>query len=252
MELGTLFVIVIIILIISFIEGSKRLSPKKKGEYGESRVSDILCSLPEPYQVINNVLIHNKERTSQIDHNVVSLFGIFVIETKNYSGLISGAERSENWKESFKTTGSHYFRNPIKQNWGHIYALSEYLNYDKRLFKSIIVFSDSAILRVNTTIPVIYISQLKETIMSYQQELLLLEEIEPIAKRLREASVFDTETEDKHTQSVREIIAKKEETLRNGKCPKCGGDLILRNGKYGCFYGCSNYPKCTYTNNIRR
>lgn len=125
------------------------------------------------------------------------------------------------------------------------------MNYDKRLFKSIIVFSDSAILRVTTTVPVIYISQLKDTIMSYQQKLLLLEEIEPIAKRLREASVVDTETEDKHTQSVREIIAKKEDALRNGKCPKCGGDLILRNGKYGRFYGCSNYPKCTYTNNIR-
>lgn len=252
MELGILIIIVIIIsLIHSFFYEPKRLSPEEKGEAGESIVADILCSLPEHYQVINNVLIQNQERTSQIDHIVVSPFGIFVIETKNYSGIISGAEGSENWKESFKTTGSHYFRNPIKQNWGHIYALSEYLNYDKRLFKSIIVFSDSADLHVNATVPVIYISQLKETILSYQQELLLLEEIDPIAKRLKEASYVDADTEDKHTQSVRTIITKKEEALRSGKCPKCGGDLVFRNGKYGSFYGCSNYPKCTYTNNLR-
>ncbi len=32
-------------------------------------------------------------------------------------------------------------------------------------------------------------------------------------------------------------------------CPKCGGTLIERNGKFGSFYGCSNYPKCTYTVN---
>ena len=29
-------------------------------------------------------------------------------------------------------------------------------------------------------------------------------------------------------------------------CPECGGKLIVREGKYGKFTGCSNYPKCTY------
>lgn len=33
----------------------------------------------------------------------------------------------------------------------------------------------------------------------------------------------------------------------NNICPKCGGTLIERNGKYGTFIGCSNYPKCHYT-----
>lgn len=32
-----------------------------------------------------------------------------------------------------------------------------------------------------------------------------------------------------------------------GVCPKCGGKLIMRDGKYGTFIGCSNYPKCRYT-----
>jgi DNA helicase-4 len=37
------------------------------------------------------------------------------------------------------------------------------------------------------------------------------------------------------------------------KCPECkDGFLVERNGKFGCFYGCSNYPKCKYTRNIRR
>ena len=32
-----------------------------------------------------------------------------------------------------------------------------------------------------------------------------------------------------------------------GICPKCGGKLIMREGKYGSFIGCSNFPKCRYT-----
>jgi len=30
-------------------------------------------------------------------------------------------------------------------------------------------------------------------------------------------------------------------------CPKCGGKLVERTGKFGPFYGCSNFPKCKYT-----
>lgn len=30
-------------------------------------------------------------------------------------------------------------------------------------------------------------------------------------------------------------------------CPECGGSLILRNGKYGQFYGCENFPKCRFS-----
>ena len=43
--------------------------------------------------------------------------------------------------------------------------------------------------------------------------------------------------------------------LKNGTtapkiCPRCGGSLKLRNGKFGSFLGCSSYPDCRYTENI--
>ena len=38
-----------------------------------------------------------------------------------------------------------------------------------------------------------------------------------------------------------------QEAVEDGRCPKCGGHLVLRNGKHGAFYGCSNYPNCKYT-----
>ncbi|MHA1794215.1 MAG: UvrD-helicase domain-containing protein [Promethearchaeota archaeon] len=36
------------------------------------------------------------------------------------------------------------------------------------------------------------------------------------------------------------------------RCPKCGGVMEKRWGKYGPFYGCSNYPKCRYTCDPRK
>ena len=35
--------------------------------------------------------------------------------------------------------------------------------------------------------------------------------------------------------------------LKEDRCPKCGGVLVERESKYGKFIGCSNYPKCKYT-----
>ncbi len=36
------------------------------------------------------------------------------------------------------------------------------------------------------------------------------------------------------------------------KCPRCGGELMKRNGRYGPFFGCSNYPGCRYTRNVQQ
>ena len=33
-------------------------------------------------------------------------------------------------------------------------------------------------------------------------------------------------------------------------CPECGSPMVKRHGKYGDFYGCSNYPKCRHTEPI--
>lgn len=53
------------------------------------------------------------------------------------------------------------------------------------------------------------------------------------------------------TEKISEPIHKTEYIEENAndakKCPECGGNLILRKGKFGEFYGCSNYPNCKYT-----
>ena len=45
---------------------------------------------------------------------------------------------------------------------------------------------------------------------------------------------------------LEEAIHAKQNTIKAGVCPRCGGQLVERNGRYGKFMGCSNYPKCRY------
>ena len=52
-----------------------------------------------------------------------------------------------------------------------------------------------------------------------------------------------------HKESVIAYKEELDELKRLKKCPYCKTDLVLRKGKYGEFYGCSNYPKCKYTLN---
>jgi hypothetical protein len=34
------------------------------------------------------------------------------------------------------------------------------------------------------------------------------------------------------------------------RCPRCGGMLVMRNGRYGRFWGCNHYPECKYTRSV--
>ena len=65
----------------------RRLKPVVKGAFGEAIVSGLLSRLPkDQYTVLHNVMLKTERGTSQLDHVVVSLYGIFVIEVKNYAG----------------------------------------------------------------------------------------------------------------------------------------------------------------------
>lgn len=90
-----------------------------KGKYSERLVRNKIQKLPEEYVVFNNLLFEDNEHSTQIDHIVVSPYGVFVIETKGYKGWISGGENSEYWTQTIYKS-KHQFYNPIKQNAGHV------------------------------------------------------------------------------------------------------------------------------------
>ena len=105
-----LAIIICILAILLF-----RLLPSK-GKVGEKRVASILKKLPDDsYKVINDLLLSSNGYSTQIDHIIISIYGIFVIETKFYQGWIYGGENSEYWTQNIY--GNKYqLRNPIHQN----------------------------------------------------------------------------------------------------------------------------------------
>ena len=220
-----------------------------RGDRGELRVARRLRNLKgEEYVVFNDLLLKTDRGSSQIDHIVISRYGIFVIETKNYSGWIHGHENSEYWTQSIYRKKTK-FRNPIKQNWSHIYALKDVLSeYRQAIYHPIIVFAGRAELKnVDSSIPVIYEHQIIRVIKDQtRRPNLSYEQIKGIAVRLSEISIQDRKSRRQHVRQVRNQVHERRRSEKQKVCPRCGGNLNLINGKYGKFYGCSNYPRCKY------
>jgi hypothetical protein len=245
--MGSLSITLIAIILIALLAILARLLPSK-GALGEMRVAHILKKLPEEsYTVINNLLIQNNGHTSQIDHIVISVYGIFVIETKTYKGWIYGGEKSEYWTQNIY--GNKYqLRNPIRQNYGHIKALKNILHeYPDIPYISIIAFSRQALIGVSSDTPVLYWNQIVPFISQFKNEVLTESQVRIITSILIASNQDSKENREKHVKTVRRNIQMREDAIDSGKCPRCGGTLVRRQGKYGSFYGCSNYPKCKFT-----
>ena len=211
------------------------------GFIGEKRVKRILKKLPKKeYYVLNNVLLKNNNITHQIDHIIFSKYGIFVIETKQYNGYIKGNEYDKKWISNNK----YYINNPIHQNYGHIKCLSEILRMSKERFISIICISGSSSLNIKTNTQVIRSNELLNTILSYNKSYIY--NPKELYEKIKNLNITDINSRNKHVINTRKRVKQIEKRNIN-KCPLCGGNLILRKGKYSKFYGCSNYPKCRYT-----
>jgi hypothetical protein len=91
------------------------------------------------YRELNNVTIPGPDGSTQIDHILVSRFGIFVIESKNMSGWIFGNEKSAEWTQSFPG-GRFRFQNPLRQNYRHTKCLADFLDIDHDKFHSVVMF----------------------------------------------------------------------------------------------------------------
>lgn len=213
----------------------KIFRPQIKGLIGEQTIATILTRLPRTeYVTFNNVALSNRGRRAQIDHLVISDYGIFVIETKNYKGWIFGDEYGEYWMQVIYKWKKKFY-NPIRQNYGHIMALKYHLqDYPHIKYISIAVFSTRAKLKVRTTSEVTYSVNLLNVIRAYNDVVLTEKEKTTIVERIKSIS---NKGSNKRHQNVQTL------------CPQCGGELISRIGKYGRFKGCSNFPKCRFTFN---
>lgn len=189
------------------------------------------------YRRIHNVIIEDQRGSTQIDHVIVSRYGLFVIEMKNMSGWIFGNESDKQWTQKFYRR-SFKFQNPIRQNFRHCKALAETLEVSSDNIHSIVYFGLDAELK--TTMPanvmngglIRYLHRFTSVVWSDEETAL-------IEKKLREKKLIQISNKT-HVENLRK-------THNSAVCAHCGGNLVERPGKFGSFFGCEHYPKCRYT-----
>ncbi|GAA3403265.1 NERD domain-containing protein [Paenibacillus hodogayensis] len=224
-------------------------SPTLKGKIGEASIRSKLKKLdPKEYHVLHDIMIQQPDgKTTQIDHLVISRYGVFVIETKNYTGWIMGSERAEYWTQVIYKRKEKLY-NPIRQNYGHIKALENFLGESGIPFISIISFSTRATLKLEAmSAEVIYSTQVVRTILKYKEVQLTEEQREQIYKALSVKTIHTREERKQHVQDIKGKLKETKQMVSAGICPKCQGELVERRGKNGAFTGCSNFPSCRYT-----
>lgn len=258
-----IFVVISLAIVVFLILGWWFNSPAYKGKEGENRVHNILLQLPDEYTIFDDVVYKTQQGTTQIDHVVVSKYGVFVIETKNYRGEIYGDDNRKKWtqiivtdvtysKKWYKTytyvTKSRFY-NPVKQSLTHSYVIKDFLKewpYLKVI--PIVVFVGSAVFKdVETKYHVVYDFDLIDIILKYRTSYLSDSDVQKVVNLLSIHNIRDFINNETHIKNIKEAKSVVDNKIASGICPKCGGTLVRRNGKYGSFWGCSNYPKCRYT-----
>ena len=185
-----LVIFILFLLILKFLEN------KLKGNVGELAVKKKLKKLNnKKYLALNNITLRNysgNTSATQIDHVVVSIYGIYVIETKNYKGIIYGSENSKNW--TYNIYGNKYkFMNPINQNYAHIKAIKNAIGeeYKNIPYYSIIAFSNEAKVNIDASrASICKIPKVSKVIKSESyDEILSYEDILYIKEKLENAQV---------------------------------------------------------------
>lgn len=229
-----------------------------KGKFGESKVNRILRKRMggEQYRLIPDVTLPMEDGTTQVDHILVSVFGVFVIETKNMGGWIFGKPEEEKWTQKFRWRKKGYqFQNPRRQNYKHVQAVRALCNLEENQVHSVVVFVGSG--RFKSGMPDDVVEgggNLIRRIKSYTEEVLSLSEVGGVIDKINEVRQSRSmKTDRRHRRHVK---GKKQAKAGNvgGKsgadsipsCPKCGSAMVKRQGKQGAykgkyFWGCPKF-----------
>ncbi len=182
------------------------LRPKIKGYFGERGVKRTLRKLPnDEHEVLQDLMLSTGKDLTQIDHVVISKYGIFDIETKNFSGFISGNEWDKEWQQ-ITDNGLHPIPNPVRQNYKHTLALKHTLKDIPGVpIYPIVVLSDKSRLDVTSERTlVVNRRDLLSAISSLCDKPVLGDaQIQQIKRRLEESNITDRGIRNKHKEQVR-------------------------------------------------
>lgn len=180
-------------------------APLIKGKAGEGLVN-LAAKLrldPKVYHLLKDVTIPSKAGTTQIDHVIVSKFGLFVIETKNYKGWIFADAKDAQWTQVIFGQ-KHRFQNPLRQNYAHICALSDLLGTPKDKIHGVVCFMGNAKFKTGVPEGVYLEGRYVNHIESFRTVLFSEDEVADLIQRI-ESGRFERgfKTNREHVQRLR-------------------------------------------------
>jgi len=197
-QLSNIWWIFPIIAILLFIK-----TPIGKGMMGELFVNIILSFLnKKEYILLKNITIGDDSDTTQIDHIILSVYGIFIIETKNYSGWIYGSEKSKVWTQKFYKK-KYKFQNPLHQNYKHVKEIEKILNIKDNIY-SIVVFAGNATFKTTMPDNVIQTPQLLQHIKNFRKKVFTEEKVFKMKEKIKNSALpKNWKTHKKHVSNLK-------------------------------------------------
>ena len=220
-----------------------------KGWFGEKKTQfGLWLSLNRNvYRRYHDVIIPTDNGTAQLDHVLISPFGIFIVETKNLKGWIYGDPAQARWTQVLFRE-KNQFQNPLRQTYRQMKVLSEYLNVLEATIHPVIAFVGDC--QFKTEMPSnVRRSGVGGYIKSFTQVVFDESQLKLIHFGMDRLTVATDLSTSDHLRSLKERHSSK--TV----CPRCGSNLVTRTVKRGRnegsqFMGCRAYPKCRFTRDL--
>lgn len=178
-------ILLIIGLTFGYIFGfNRKWRAQNTGELLVSRSLEGYCKINNAH-LLNCITLRLEDgSTTQIDHILISTRGVFVIETKHYTGWIFGNPKSKVWSQIIYKT-KHTFQNPLFQNYKHVKAVQRACDFLKPEFiHNIVVFTGDSIFKTEKIDNVCCIKELITTIERHSDDALSLNHVQFCVGRL--------------------------------------------------------------------
>lgn len=261
----------------------KEIAVTKAGIYGEDSLLFELKNSGLDLVVLHDIYIEDSAGNgAQIDYLLVTPYVDVLIECKNLFGNIEINNKGD-FIRTIEYAGKRYkegIYSPVTQNERHMRVFKECRKASKGLLagalyekwfdkynKSLIVLANPKTVVNDRFAP----KELKQQVIRGDQLVAVLRDLRSDVKTNKKDMLahaekilaMNKEERKDYFQKYEELlqsakknteqtIVKAAEPTKNEQqesniCPLCGGKLVLRHGKYGDFYGCSNFPRCTFT-----
>lgn len=205
------FIVILWYLIPLIVLVSILKSPWFKGVAGEFTVN-ILARImlnKDEYHLIKNVTLRTEDGTTQIDHVIVSRYGVFVVETKNMKGWIYGSRNQKQWTQKIYKH-SNKFQNPLHQNYKHVKTIESLLGLNDEQIHSVVVFVGDSTFKAEMPENVTYGFGYIRFIKSKNKLILGKSQVDEVVRRINEGRLSPSyKTDKEHVEHARNIINEK-------------------------------------------